>query len=217
LENQSKPTVACVCRKRAAGVFVALAFLANASCDWDGQFTILGYTTRPQYDTRIHTVFVPIFKNRTMWRGLEFDLTRAVIREIEAKTPYKVVSDCCSADTELDGTIINFTKNILNRNQNNEVREAETTLAVEVIWRDRRTGECLSRPRPPGVSTSVPSLPTGTGRPEIPGPGTPPPTPTLVQSTGDFIPELGQSITTAQQQNVDRLATQIVSMMEIPW
>jgi hypothetical protein len=38
-----------------------------------------------------------------------------------------------------------------------------------------------------------------------------------VQSIGGFIPELGQSITTAQQQNVNRLAIQIVSMMEKPW
>ena len=34
---------------------------------------------------------------------------------------------------------------------------------------------------------------------------------------GGFIPELGGSLTTAEKQNVDRLAIQIVSMMEIPW
>jgi hypothetical protein len=214
---------------------VALAALAVAalllpSCESDGNFTIFGYTTRPNYDTSIHTVMVPIFKNQTLWRGLEFELTRAVVREIEAKTPYKVVSDPDAADTELTGTIISFNKNILNRNQLNEVREAETTLAVAVVWRNRRTGECLSQPRPPGVSTSVPSLPAPDspgapvpipvpGAPPPPGvPGAPPPAPpVLIQSIGHFIPELGQSITTAQQENVNRLAIQIVSMMEKPW
>jgi hypothetical protein len=39
----------------------------------------------------------------------------------------------------------------------------------------------------------------------------------LVQSTGGFIPELGESLTTAEQKNVNSLAVQIVSMMEIPW
>ena len=36
-------------------------------------------------------------------QGLEFDLTRAVVREIEAKTPYKVVGADADADTELTG------------------------------------------------------------------------------------------------------------------
>jgi hypothetical protein len=43
------------------------------------------------------------------------------------------------------------------------------------------------------------------------------PPPVLVQSIASFIPELGESITTAQQKNVNRLAIQIVSMMESPW
>jgi hypothetical protein len=189
----------------------ALSALLLSSCEGGGNFTVLGYTTKPNYDLSIHTVYVPIFKNLTLWRGLEFELTRAVVREIEAKTPYKVVSDPDAADTELTGTIISFNKNILNRNQLNEVREAETTLGVEVVWRDRRSGEILSRPRRgPGAPPALP--------PDAP-PGTkpPPPPPVLVQSVGGFIPELGGSITTAQQQNVNRLAVQIVSMMEVPW
>jgi hypothetical protein len=39
----------------------------------------------------------------------------------------------------------------------------------------------------------------------------------IVTSTGNFIPELGQSLATAQQVAVDRLAVQITSMMEKPW
>jgi hypothetical protein len=40
---------------------------------------------------------------------------------------------------------------------------------------------------------------------------------TLVQSLGGFIPELGESLTTAQKKNVDRLAVRIVDLMEMPW
>jgi Lipopolysaccharide-assembly len=205
------------------------------SCNWDGNFTILGYTTKPQYPDHIRTIYVPIFKNPTLWRGLEFDLTRAVIREIEAKTPYKVVSSPSCADSQLSGTIISLNKNVINRNQLNEIREAETTLAVEIVWKDLRTGEILSRPRPAATAnmsippilppTGTPGIPIGEGEtrpPDYVPPGTPigpppPPPPVLVQSIASFIPELGESITTAQQKNVNRLAIQIVSMMESPW
>jgi hypothetical protein len=225
------------------------------SCETGGNFTILGYTTRPNYDTNIHTVRVPIFQNRTFIRGVEFDLTRAVIRDIEQKTPYKVVGPGCNADTELSGTVMIFTKGLLNVNQINEVREAETTLTVEVVWRDLRTGEYLTKPlRRPGeprlpelqaprglllggpvaptapqepvVAEPLPSVgPTPVVEGPLPLPGTAPPIPpdqakppsVLIRSVASFIPELGESRTTALQKNVDSIAVQIVSMMETPW
>jgi hypothetical protein len=185
-------------------VLAAVAVLLP-SCGWDGQLCILGYTTRPNYDAGIHTIHVPIFKNYTYIRELEFDLTRAVIREIEARTPFKVVSEGCPADTELTGTIITLNKTVINRTQLNEVREAQTVLGVEIIWRDLRTGEVLSQPRPKSDPDSPPPPPEG------------PPKPLLVQSLATYIPELGGSTTTSLQQNVNRMAVQIVSKMELPW
>lgn len=183
-----------------------LACLLLAGCGWDGHFSVLGYHTQPNYDLAIRTVRVPIFKNETFRRGFEFELTRAVIREIEAKTPYKVVSG--DADTELTGTIISVTKGVLNRNQLNEVRESEVALGVQIIWRHLGTGEILSKPR------------TGPGAPPPPPPPGAPPVPppvTLVADTSNFVPELGESITTAQKRVIDKLAVKIVSQMEIPW
>jgi hypothetical protein len=192
-------------------ILAPLLLFGLGACSSDGHLCILGYTTKPNYDTNIHTVYVPIFKNNTFRKDLEFELTKAVVREIEAKTPYKVVSDPCRADTELTGTIISLNKLILNRTQLNEVREAETVLSVEVTWRDLRTGEILSKPR--AGQTAPPPPP-----PPNPATGAPPPLPTvLIQSEAGFIEELGESITTAQKKNVDRLAIQIVSMMESPW
>ena len=197
---------------RGSCALLASVALLLPSCGWDGHFTLLGYTTRPNYDCTIHSVRVPIFKNVTFRRGLEFDLTRAVIREIEAKTPFKVMAAGCAADSELTGTIVSLNKNLLNRNQQNEVREAETILGVEIVWRDLRPGhegEILSKPRTGPGAPPPPNLP--------PGAPPPPPPPVLVQSVAGFIPELGESLTTAEKKNVDRLAVQIVSMMEIPW
>jgi hypothetical protein len=185
-------------------VLAAISFLLP-SCTGDGQLCLLGYTTRPNYDPGIRTIRVPIFKNYTFIRGLEFDLTQAVIREIEARTPFKVVSADCPADTELTGTITILNKVVINRNQLNEIRQGQTTVGVEIIWRDLRSGEILSQPRP----KSDPDAP--------PPPPDVPVKPLLVQSLGTYIPELGSSTTTSLQQNVNRLAVQIVSKMEAPW
>jgi hypothetical protein len=229
------------------------ALLLSSCASWDGHFSILGYTTQPNYDLRFHSVSVQVFKNRTPWNltpapGLEMDLTRAVVREIEAKTPYKVLSS--NADTELRGTITLFTKNLLNYTQLNEIREAETTMTVELIWRDKRTGLVLTRPsrrpgmpreldpREPLLSTPGTLLPPGSKPLAIPGTPTPDTSgplagggeeeiidpltrkkaiPVVVRSVAHFRPELGESITTAMQRNIDDMAVQIVSVMEKGW
>jgi hypothetical protein len=185
-------------------------------CEAGGNFSLLGYTTRPNYRCDITSVRVPIFKNFTYRdstrQGIEVDLTQAIVRQIQLKTPFKIKDD---ADTELSGTIVALTKNILNRNQQNLPRETETDLAVEVKWVDLRTGENLTKPaRGPGALPPPP--PPGS---PPPGPGAPPPpSPTVaVYSIGQLIPEIGQSNATAYKQNVDRLAVQIVSMMEQAW
>src|SRR5262245_16725590 len=133
---------------RSIGMLCLAAWsLSCASCESGGHFTVFGYTTRPNYDPCIKTVYVPIFENQTFRRGFEFDLTRAVITAIEQKTPFKVVSDRDKADTELTGSIVAFNKNILNRNQLNEQRETETVLTVAIVWKDLRSGEILSQPK----------------------------------------------------------------------
>ena len=45
----------------------------------------------------------------------------------------------------------------------------------------------------------------------------PPPPPILVTGQANFIPELGMSMTSAQKKYMERLAVQIVSMMEASW
>ena len=199
----------------APSALLAPLALVAPGCDAGGNFTLLGYTTRPNYRTDICSIRVPIFKNFTYRdatrQGIEMDLTRAVVREIELKTPYKVKDD---ADTELTGTIVSLNKNILNRNQQNLPRETETDLAVEVKWVNLLTGENLTKPaRGPGALPPPPPPDT----PPPPG-SPPPPTGTVaVYSIGQLIPEIGQSNATAYKQNVDRMAVQIVSMMEEAW
>jgi hypothetical protein len=189
---------------------VALALACLPGCGWDGHFDVFGYTTRPMYDLGIRSVRVPIFKNLSLRRNLEYQLTESVIRQIQLATPYRVVQEANCADTELIGTIIGRSKNVINFNQLGETREAQTTLTVELVWRDMRpgrVGEVLSRPLP--------------GAPGEPPPPPPPPgavaPPTQVQAVATFIPEIGSSLSSAEKEMVDKLAVQIVSMMEKPW
>ncbi|HVS34304.1 MAG TPA: LptE family protein [Gemmataceae bacterium] len=247
---------------RLALLACAAAALVLPSCESDRVYSFLGYEMgqKALYDCSIHTVRVPIFQNRTMLRGVEFELTRAVVDAINLKTPYRVVGPNEDADTELTGTIVSFTKGLLNVNQLNEVREQQTVMTIEVSWRNLRTGEVLSDPtrRTPGTSgPALPSLPGAApiaGQPGIVPPGTisapaapgeaaavatpapvlgpdgkpiygpdgkllpiPPSGKIIITALGDFIPEIGQSLTTAQQQSVNQAAVQIVSMMEKPW
>jgi Lipopolysaccharide-assembly len=225
-------------------VTVPFALMALSAClcgcAWDGHFNILGYTTRPNYDEQIKTVRVTIFKNQTYTRGLEYELTQAVIREIQSKTPFRVVSEGCAADTELVGNIVSRNKLPVLYGPFNEVRDVEYTIGVELIWRDLRpghVGEILSKPLtkplpPPPVLPTLPGneqlpMPTPVAPPlETPGAPSPvavpgvvvlPLPPVLVQGLGTSIPELGRSTVAAQQEAINRLAVQIVSMMERPW
>jgi len=150
-----------------------------------------GYTTRPMYPCTIQTVYVPMFDTKVFRRGLEFQLTEAVCKEIEQKTPYKIVR-CDNADTTLKGEIKSVSKRVLIQTPEDEPRQLETAMAVDVEWRDNRTGALLCNGQTPGV-------------------------PFVVRSDSTFAPELGQSTATAMKDMIDKLAVQIVAMMEEPW
>jgi hypothetical protein len=192
-----------------------------SGCGWDGHFTMFGYTTRPNYDENIHSVYVPIFTNKafqtTPHRALEMELTRAVIREIEATTPFKVVSDKNKADTELLGTVVNLTKIVQNRTQQNEIREGEVLLGVELVWRDLRTNEVLSNPpKPLGVSPATELPPFDPENLPLPGP-IDRPIPVTITYSGRYLPEVGGSNASGQTAACNHLARQIAAMMEKNW
>lgn len=219
---------------RRLALTAAVVLLAALVGCQGGPPTIFGYQLGAEalYDTNIKTIYVPVFYNRafqtTPNRGMEVEITRAIVREIGAKTPFKVVSDPERADTELLGNVVSIGKNILNRNQQNLIREAEVVITVDVLWRDLRDGRILSAPRKgitPGaplpkdpLAEQPPPFDPNVPQPPPPGPPQPliPPTIRIV-ATGRMLPELGESYVTAQQKAIDQLATNIISMMEKPW
>src|SRR5262245_3126175 len=68
----------------------------------------LGYTTHGLYPEHIRTVGVPVFKNESVRRDIEFQLTEEVVKELE-RVGFKVV-DTDKADIELIGTIVSDDK-----------------------------------------------------------------------------------------------------------
>jgi hypothetical protein len=164
-----------------------------------------------------------VFKNMafvtTPHRGLEVDITEAIVRELgNRRSPIRVTSDPATADTELVGTILSIQKNVLNRNNQNYTREMEFVIQVEVAWRDLRTGQLLTGGR------AKPTDPPDVFDPSLPPPPDAPPPPfanpgqlARITAVGRAIPELGESNASAQKRAVDQLAEYVVNMMEKPW
>lgn len=150
--------------------------------------------TRSLYPPDVTTVYVPLIKSNSYRRGLGEWLTEAVVKEIDEVTPFTVVNTEL-ADTTLDCRIISDIKQISMESPTDEGRELQTTFHVTVNWIDRK-GE----PIKPSQS--------------IPGPAA---LNNQIQNTANMFPEIGQSITSAQQTVIQELARQIVSMMEAPW
>jgi len=138
-------------------------------------------------------VHVPVIQSNSYRRYLGERLTEAVVKEIELKTPYKVV-DSESADSVLSVKLVSESKRILAENFYDEPRDIETDFFVQLSWIDRRGDLIMSH-------NDVPAGPLLLN----------------ISQTANFVPEAGQSLTTAQQEAIQRLAEQIVGQMELVW
>jgi len=148
---------------------------------------------RSLYRPDIRTVHVPIVQSDSYRRYIGERLTEAVVKQIELKTPYKVV-DAESADSVLNVHLVSDSKRALANNRFSEPRDIESDYFVQVSWVDRRGGLIMG----PDGSPAPPLLLN------------------IGQST-HFVPEGGQSLSTAQQEAITRLAQQIVGQMELAW
>ena len=121
-----------------------------------------GYAAMSVFPENVRTVSVPIFANDTFVRDVEFDLTDALIKEIEARTPYKVTPEA-RADTALIGTIRRVEMDQLSRSPLTGLSEEVIfSVTIDFEWRDLRTGQpIIGREDFAGYGLFVPSQPTG--------------------------------------------------------
>ncbi|HVT28351.1 MAG TPA: LPS assembly lipoprotein LptE [Lacipirellulaceae bacterium] len=145
------------------------------------------------YAPDVATVYVPMIESDSYRRDLGERLTEAVVKEIELKTPYKVVSTP-DADSVLTVRLMTDTRRRIIENAFSDPRVSETELRAEVNWINRR--------RLPVVPAQMIPVPA-----EL----------LAISQTSNLIPEAGQSVATSQQQAIQRLAQQIVGTMEAPW
>jgi hypothetical protein len=148
-----------------------------------------GYSVRPPYDARLQTVYVPVFKSISFSRDVNLQLTELVQKEIEKRTPYKVVGSPDGADTVLEGTIIQVDKNLGVENPYNLPRQIYGLITVAVTWTDNRSGRSAS------MQTA----------------------PVRVLEMKPFFPELGETASLGYNAILQKIAQDIVGMMEEPW
>ncbi len=146
-----------------------------------------GYSIRAPYEASVRTVYVPVFKTITFRRDLNLYLTELVCKEIERRTPYKVVGNPEGADTTLEGTITYAEKNVVIENPNNLPRQLTSTMVIAITWTDNKAEEKKN------------------------------PNPAVVSDTFNFYPEIGESAEAAFYRTAEKMAIQIVNMMEQPW
>ena len=151
-----------------------------------------GYMVGGGFDPQVRSVEVPMFETSSLRRGIEVQLTEAVQKQIQLRTPFRVVK--CDADTRLSGRVVDLRKSVLGETRQDDPREVQVNLVVEVVWEDLRSGRILAEQQVP-VGPELLSL----------------------RSQAEFAPEVGQSLATAMQQSINQMARQIVNLMETPW
>jgi Lipopolysaccharide-assembly len=109
----------------------------------DSNTTIAGYQWKTLYRTDVRTVAVPIFITKDFHRGIEFQVSDALVHSIEAFTPYKVVSRD-HADTIIEGEVVSVKTNYLSLSSTTGTpQEQLATIVVNFTWKDLRTGKIL--------------------------------------------------------------------------
>lgn len=160
-------------------LLACLALIALTGCH---------YAPGDAFDPEVRTIAIATFENRTFLREVEQDLARALVIEVQKRTPYRI-STPSAADTILQGTVVAVDRNQLSRRSDGGLpQELELTIAVDFEWRDLRDGTPKAAVRGlRGVGRQVASLPAA------------------------------ERLETAQHTAVENLAREIVSEMRSDW
>jgi outer membrane lipopolysaccharide assembly protein LptE/RlpB len=127
-----------------------LACLLLSGCGYQqqGDYSLQpqsGYKWKSLYREDVRSVAVPIFTTRSFHQGVEFQLTKALVTQIEAMTPYKVV-DRDRADTILEGEIVDVRTRTVSRDRDSAVPQEQLQgIVVNFVWKDLRTGKILKQ------------------------------------------------------------------------
>ena len=127
-----------------AALLMAPVLLGPVACSLDGDGNE-AYTMADPYRKGIRSIAVPIWRRgkQEYRRDIEISLTEALVKRIEAETPYKV-QPRSTADTELTGTLREVDPAVLSFDSRTGMsRETQLRLVVDFTWTDLRTGEVI--------------------------------------------------------------------------
>jgi len=148
------------------------------------------------YAPNVRTVYVPMIQSDSFRTTPGIDLgerlTEAVCKEIEKRTPFKVVGTA-DADSVLTARIVADTKRMQVESPTDQSRMVEMNIQVLVTWADRG-GAVLASGAVPLPAASVD-----------------------VGQSAALVPEYGRSVVSTQQEGLVKMAQQIVGLMEEPW
>ncbi|MHC4462285.1 MAG: LPS assembly lipoprotein LptE [Planctomycetota bacterium] len=103
-----------------------------------------GYSNESLFPEDVGSVYVEMFDSRSFRRGVEYQLTDALAKRIEADTPYKIISSRDRADTIISGQIVGIGELVLtSERETGRALEKEVELRVVVDWKNLKTGELL--------------------------------------------------------------------------
>ena len=164
------------------GAAVLCVGLAAGGC---GSST--GYANASLFPNDVESVYVEMFDNRSFRRGTEFTFSNALAKQIEAQTPYKVVSNRDRADSVMGGQLVTVSESILTLERDlGRALEKEVVVTAVVNWKSLKSGKLMINNQ----------------------------TVTAAASYSEF---QGQDFTYASAVAANKLAQKVVQLMENPW
>lgn len=174
-------------RRMRSGLPVLLASLAWMLATLTGCSGIGGYSNETLFPDDVCTVCLDMFDNRSFRRGIEFDLSDALAKRIESETPYKIVSSKDRADSVISGQLLAVGESALTME-----RQVARPLEKEVV-----------------LTAAVNWKNLNTGRLMINN--------RTVTATASYSEFQNQDFTYASTLAANKLAKQIVELMENDW
>ena len=132
--------------------------ISCTSCETD---PTVGYSSSSLYPKQYQSIAIPIFQNSTMTRDVEFMLTDAIIKEIQVRSPYRVV-DKHVAETILTGTITSLKLSTLSRSRTTGLdNEVLFKVVIDFEWYDQVNGNrIVGRKNFASSAVFIPSRPS---------------------------------------------------------
>lgn len=144
----------------ALGLALAVAILCQTGCGYH----VVGRTNNT-LPASVHTIAVPVFENTTSVYRIEQRLTDAVVHELLARTPYRVVPKPEDGDAVLRGTVTSITSApVIFDPVTGQATTILVTVVIAVRLEDRASGKLLYHNdgmvfrEPYEISTDIPSF-----------------------------------------------------------